>query len=352
MIDRSHGGTCPQKNIIDFSVNINPLGLPKGVADRISDYRDCVLRYPDPSSERLKRRLAARHAVSPENVVIGNGSIELIHLIPRALKIKKALIAVPSFSEYEYAFKVNGSTVSFFKTSELEEFRLDIDAISARIPRRGYLVICNPNNPTGSLLSADEVMRLVRVCRKRDTVLISDEAFIDFTDAYRAEGVIAEAIHGRSLVILRSLTKIFAMPGLRLGYAIAHKEAIGKMTQHQYPWNVNGLAQRIGEMVLDDERYMRLTRTFIAEERRFVTGGLRAINGLKVYPPSANFVLCKLHSSTLHDSKELARRMSRDGICIRTCGNFRGLDERFFRVAIRNRRDNERLLNALGRAVR
>jgi len=352
MIDRTHGGNCLKRNIVDFSVNTNPLGLPKGLPDIISKNIDCVLRYPDPSSEQLKRKLAAVHAVGPENIVIGNGSIELIYLVPRAFKTKRSLIITPTFSEYEFAIKSNGSMPTFFSTSEKGGFKIDCGKLAERLPRCDALFLCNPNNPTGSMLCSDDVLYLSRLCRKHKGLLIIDEAFIEFTEQPKGTTIISDAVKNGSLIILRSLTKFFAIPGLRLGYAIGHKSIIGRIVKLQYPWNVNGLAQLAGEKVLADKVYMGQTRLFIAKERQYMSERLGSIKGLKVYPSSTNFILCKLRNTQVKSSIELTRRLLRDGIYIRACGNFRGLNNRFFRVAVRKRDDNDRLISSMEKVLR
>ncbi len=352
MINRIHGGNCLKRDIVDFSVNINPLGLPEGIADIGSENTDAILRYPDPSSERLKKKLAVLHRAAPENIAVGNGSIELIYLIPRALKIKKSLILIPTFSEYEFALKLNNSKPVFFKTKEEDDFRIDHTEIIGCLPQSGALFLCNPNNPTGSLSLSDDILRLIHICKQRGTVLILDEAFIEFTEESKNTAIVSAAIKDRSLIILRSLTKFFAIPGLRLGYAIGHKTMIEKIAGLQYPWNVNGLAQLAGEKVLSDKDYMNRTRLFVAEERQYIVKRLKAVKGLKTYPSSANFILCKLQNTRIKSSTILAKHLLCDGIYIRACGNFRGLNDRFFRIAVRKRHDNNRLINSIEKALR
>lgn len=352
MIDRIHGGNCLQRKIIDFSVNTNPLGLPRGLSDIISKNTDYILRYPDPSSGRLKRKLAVLHGIEPENIAIGNGSIELIYLVPRAFKIKKALIITPTFSEYEFAVKSNGSMPVFFNTSEKDHFNIDCGKLAERLPRHDAFFLCNPNNPTGATLHSDDLLRLSHLSRKNKSLLTLDEAFIEFTEESKRTAIVSEAVKNGSLIILRSLTKLFAMPGLRLGYAIGHKRMIGRIVKLQYPWNVNGPAQLVGEKALADKAYMARTRSFIAKERQHMFERLGGIKGLKAYPSSANFILCKLQSAPIHSSIELTRRLLRDGIYIRACGNFRGLNDKFFRVAVKKRDDNNRLINSIEKALR
>ncbi len=352
MIDRIHGGNCLKRNIIDFSVNTNPLGLPKGLSDIISKNTDCVLRYPDPFSVRLKRKLSGFHAVGQENIAIGNGSIEFIYLVPRVFKIKKALIITPTFSEYEFAVRANGSIPAFFNASEKGDFKIDCGKLAERLPHHDAFFLCNPNNPTGAILHSDEVLYLSCLSRKHNGLLIVDEAFIEFTEQSKSRAIISDAVKNGSLVILRSLTKFFSMPGLRLGYAMGDKRIIERIVKLQYPWNVNGLAQLVGEKVLADKVYTDRTQLITAKERQHIFKKLGNIKGLKVYPSSANFILCKLQNTPIQNSNELARRLLRDNIYIRACGNFRGLNDKFFRVAVRKRADNNRLINIMEKVLR
>jgi threonine-phosphate decarboxylase len=347
MIDRIHGGNCSRREIIDFSVNTNPLGLPEGLVDIISKKTDFVLRYPDPSSDRLRRKISISDDVTPENIAVGNGSIELIYLIPRAFKIRKPLIITPTFSEYEFAVRSNGSRPAFFNTSEKDNFKVDCGKLAKCLPRHDALFLCNPNNPTGTLLHSDDVVYLSRFLKKRRGFLVLDEAFIGFTGQAKSKAVISEAVNNGSVVIIRSLTKLFAIPGLRLGYVIGRRDTVDKITKLQYPWNVNGPAQIAGETIIADRAYVDRTRLFVSRERQYMAERLSNIKGLKAYPPSANFILCKLEKAPIRGASELTRRLLREGIYIRDCGNFRGLGDKFFRVAVRKRDDNDRLIKSI-----
>ena len=349
MIDRIHGGNCSRRDVIDFSVNTNPLGLPERLTDIISRNVDSILHYPDPSSERLKSKLSVLHGVAPKNLAIGNGSIELIYLVPRAFKIKQPLMITPTFSEYEFAVRSSGSRPVFFNACEKDNFKIDCGKLAKHLPRCDALFLCNPNNPTGTLLHSDEVLYLSRHVKKHRGLLILDEAFIEFTEQSKSAAVISEAVKNKSLVILRSMTKSFSIPGLRLGYVIGHKEMIEKIARLLYPWNVNGPAQLAGEKALADKDYMKRTRLFVANERRYMSERLSSIKGLKVYQSSANFILCKLRDAPIVSSLTLTRRLLREGVYIRDCGNFRGLGDKFFRVAVRKRDDSDRLIKSIGK---
>ena len=346
MIDRVHGGDV-KRNIVDFSANINPLGLSPKTKAAITENIAGVVHYPEPGSRSLKKALAAFHNVRQDNLTVGNGSIELIYLIPKALKTKKILIITPTFSEYEFSAKSNGANIIFVKTEESENFRVDLNKLQKLLSRVELIFLGNPNNPTGSCLHAEELSPLVEVCARHKTVLVIDEVFMDFVETCDEDSLLSAAPENKYLLVLRSLTKFFALPGLRLGYAVGHSDLVRKISGLQYPWNINSLAQAAGREALEDSDYMSYSREYIAGEREFLFSGLKDIKGLKAFSPSSNFVLCKLDGCAVKSAKVLNERLVKKGLIIRDCGNFRGLNEKFFRVAVRKRDENNSLIMAL-----
>ncbi len=355
-MDRMHGGNIRAHlegnssrggKIIDFSANINPLGMPSGAGKALIKNLAGIVHYPDPECKHLKEGLASFHHTGYNNLLVGNGSIELIHLIPRALKAKRILIVTPTFSEYEFAVKSSGAGAVFVKATERENFKINIPKIMNFVPGVDLVFLCNPNNPTGSYLLPDEIAVLSQACVKNKTILILDEAFMDFMESGDKITMAPEASKNESLLILRSLTKFFALPGLRLGYLIGHKDLVGRIAPFQYPWNVNSLAQAAGEAVIRDSGYIKKSKEYIFKERRSLATGLKKLEGLKVYTPSANFIFCKLENANMQRAKELSERLIEQGIIIRRCHNFRGLNDRFFRVAVRKRDENAKLVSAM-----
>ena len=352
--DRLHGGDIRPYlkagaggGFIDFSANINPLGLSSRVKDVILKNVDRVVHYPEPDSGHLRKALASFHGVGEENIALGNGSIELIYLIPRAMAARKALIVTPTFSEYEFSAISGGAKPTFFETRENEEFIVDFGRIEKAVPRSGLVFFCNPNNPTDVLYGRQEIGRLLQLCVRKDSVLVVDEVFMDFVDDAARFSMISEAAKRRHLLVLRSLTKFFALPGLRVGYAVGHRGLVERTRRLQYPWNINSLAQAAAEEALRDDDYMQKSRAYISGERQYLFGSLNDIEGLRAYPPSSNFIFCKLGSGRIKSAKELNSRLLSKGMVIRDCGNFRGLGPRFFRVAVRKREENARLLRRL-----
>ncbi len=361
MINRIHGGNIQtylkgknpsfKNRIIDFSANINPLGLPQRTKEAILKDIDTLVYYPEPESKDLKNRLCLLHRIKQNNILVGNGSIELIHLIPRALKSRSALIVGPTFSEYEFAVRTNGAKPFFALSPETDDFKIDIAGIKRFIPRVDLIFLCNPNNPTSFLVPKADILGLLDLCKKHNAILVIDEVFMDFVYDSQNITLVSEAVKHNQLLVLKSLTKIFALAGLRIGYLIGKGSIIERISKFQYPWNVNSLAQVAAKEVFQDRNYLKLSKKFIWEERNYLFENLRKIKGLKVYNPTANFIFCKLESCNLKDSLRLNKKLLKEGIIIRSCHNFRGLDNRFFRVAVRTRSENKRLISCLKKVL-
>lgn len=357
MIDRIHGGNIQpylkdksssfKNKLIDFSASINPLGLPSRAKEVILKNLNTLIHYPQAQSKELKNALSTFHNINQNNILVGNGSIELIHLIPRALKVKNALIITPTFSEYEFAVRLSSAHPIFVRLKEKDNFKINSTKIKRFISKVDLIFFCNPNNPTGSLLPRSDILPWLDLCKQYNTVLVIDEVFMDFVEDSKKETLTDEAVRNIQLIILKSLTKFFALPGLRLGYLIAHQSLINKISQFQYPWNVNSLAQAVACEVIKDKDYIEKGREFILKERAYLFENFKKIKGLKVYSPTSNFVFCKLENSHLKSSIKLHQRLIEKGIIIRSCYNFRGLNDSFFRVAVRTRKENIRLILSL-----
>lgn len=349
MLDNVHGGDIKsyKLDIIDFSANINPFGLSPKTKEAIIKNITKVIHYPEPGSRSLKKAIGVFHGINEANLAVGNGSIELIHLIPRALKAKKVLVITPAFSEYEFASRISGAEVIFFRTNELENFKIDFCRLKKLLSEVDLVFLGNPNNPTGSYLDAEEMSLLIKLCESHKTVLTVDEVFKDFVVTPKKDGFFAHSSKNRFLLVLKSLTKSFALPGLRIGYAIGNRDLIKRISSLQYPWNINSLAQAAGVEALKDADYLDKSREFISGEREFLFNSLKDIKGLKSFPSSSNFILCKLEEYSIKSAKALNKKLIKKGIVVRDCSNFRGLDERFFRVAVRKRDENIKLIKAL-----
>ena len=336
-------GVAPEQ-LVDFSASINPLGMAPGVRDALAGCFDRLLHYPDKDAAELKESLAVYHGLPLDHFALANGSTELIHLMPRLVAGRRGLIVAPAFAEYASALGRSGWQVDYFTLSSADGFALSLPALQEKLAE-GYdiLFLCNPGNPTGALLPRREAEGVIELCRTSGTFLVLDEAFIDFCEAESAKELICGLQRG---VLLRSMTKFFAIPGLRLGYAIGAPETIAAIAALQDPWSVNTAAQIAGIASLSDLQYCERTRGCIDQERDRLAHGLAGLSGLHVFPSRANYLLVRISCGP--SASQLRSELMKQGILIRDCGNFEGLDGSFFRVAVRLREENDLLLRHLG----
>jgi threonine-phosphate decarboxylase len=326
--------------LLDFSANINPLGFPPGIAGAVQQSLREMVHYPDRRCLELRKDLAAYHRLTPEYLLVGNGSTELIYLAARALEPKQARIVAPAFSEYEHALKVARVPVEFQVTGEAQNFTLD----QPLNPEGADLIfLANPASPSGALLPPDLLLASAARLEAAKAFLLLDEAFIDFGEEASLK---LHLDRFPRLLILRSFTKFFAIPGMRLGYLLAAPDLIKRLAAVQEPWSVSTPAQAAGRACLKDLDYMARTRVLINQEREFLLKGLSALPGLKPFPSAVNYLLVKL-TRPEWTAARLQKDLLSHKIVIRDAGNFRGLNERFFRIAVRLREENQRLLKAL-----
>ncbi len=352
MADWLHGGNIRKAaetsgispgDILDFSANINPLGLPVRLKKLIKENLSEILHYPDPECKLLKKKISQYLNLNPKEIIIENGSTPLIYLFIQAFALQRALILVPTFSEYERAIRIQGAKIRFFLLKEKDNFRFELRKFVKFMDGVDSLFLCNPNNPIGSIIPQEELMEIVKLSKRRNIFLFLDEAFID----YQEKESLKKAI-GKNLFILRSFTKFFAIPGLRLGYGIGNKRLIQRLDKIRVPWSVNSLAQIAGGFLLDDGEFIKKSRKFMEKERFFLFNELAKIPGLKPFPSTTNFILIKIKSLS---ASHLQRELLKKGILIRDCSNIRGLDNSFIRVAVKNRKENLKLLEALRKTV-
>ncbi len=335
-------GIAPEE-LLDFSASINPLGPAPGVREAVCSSFEKVLHYPDRESFELRRTLADIHRVGIDNLVVANGSTELIYLLPRLLPGAKGLIIAPAFSEYAQALNRAGWQTGHLLLSAANGFALSLEKLAERLAE-GFdlLFLCNPANPTGTLLPVTMIEAILRLCRQAGTFLVLDEAFMDFCEEASAKGLIAESGGG---IVLRSMTKFYAIPGLRLGYAIGHVDVIRQCSDLLEPWSVNTPAQVAGVASLASVDYRERTLRYVSTEHEALARGLAELPGLSPFPSAANYLLVEMRNGL--SAAELRSRLLEKRILIRDCANFQGLDGRFFRVAVRTTEENRRLLAAL-----
>ncbi len=336
-------GLAPEQ-ILDFSANINPLGPPEWLRSVVSSALGSVVHYPDPECSGLVEAVAARYEVRPDQVLVGNGSTEILHLLPRSLDVSRAVICVPTYTDYELSATLAGLEVTRIFLQENEGFQLHLPRLASRMRGDELVFLCRPNNPTGLLFDAEALRGIA--AKFPSAIFVVDEAFGDFVDGM--DSMTRE--RPDNVVVLLSLTKIFAIPGLRLGCAIADHRVVEGVRRIQPYWSVNTVAQAVGEAALKDTQYRERSREFVRETRQNLVADLNAIPHVKAYQGTANFLLARIEHKDM-DATILAERMLRDGIAIRVCENFDGLDKRFFRVAVRTTRENLRMCDAIRSAL-
>lgn len=321
-----------EREIIDFSANINPLGPPEWLQPLINSQISALQHYPDPHCTDLVKSVAARYGVDREEVIAGNGSTEILYILTRAAEKSSALIPVPSYGDYVKAAMQAGMRVHTIPA----DTELPGDLLTADTA----VFIGRPNNPTGTVCSADSLRILAS--DHPDTLFMVDEAFGDFVENFDS----LTRQRPANVIVLLSLTKIFAIPGLRTGCAVGDARLIHRLLELQPPWSVNTFAQAVSSAALRDHDYVRRTRSYVTGEREKLFAELSSLSGLTVYPGEANFLLAELEPGSI-DAPSLAERMLAHGIAIRVCTSFQGLNERHFRVAVRTSDENARLVAAL-----
>lgn len=339
--DYGHGGDVYHNRVrFDFSANVNPLGTPPEVVRAIAESAERCAAYPDPYCSRLREKLAAVHGVAPSDIVCGNGAAELIFQFAAALRPRKALLPVPSFSEYESALASVGCEIEYFELKRAEGFAVTEAILDAITPETDVLTLCTPNNPTGRSVDAPLLERILDRCRATGTRLLLDECFLDLTDAGAEKSLIPALRPGDPCLVLRAFTKLYGMAGVRLGYAVSRdRDLLERMCRTVQPWNVSAPAQAAGEAALDCRAFVARTLRLIAEEKDYLLTGLRAL-GVDVLPGDANFLM-------LSGVPGLCEKMLERGILLRSCANYRGLTEGDCRIAVRTHEENEQLIAAL-----
>jgi threonine-phosphate decarboxylase len=357
----SHGGdvwgfsrkyNVPLEKVLDFSGPINFLGASPKAVEAIRKNVEFVRFYPDPNPVELRMQLAEYVGdVSPENIILGNGSTELIYMVPEFFSPNfNAIIPVPSFTEYEKAtLRASGKPI-FVKLPE--DFSLNIENIEKVVNSKTRIVfICNPHSPSGTLYDKQTILELVDFCEGNDTVVCIDENYIEFAETAKHATVTPYVKKYPNLFVIRSLTKFYAMPGLRFGYAIADEAFIRALQDVRQPWSINSLAVFAAKAALQDTEFIKKTKSSVKREKAQLVRMIKEIDALRVFPSETNFLLVKiLRKKTT--SISLRESMAREGILIRDCSTFVGLDDSYFRVTVRSAEDNLKLVEALKKALK
>lgn len=324
---------------LDFSANMNPLGPPPHVHEALRSAWQTITRYPDPAVRELREKLASHHGISPDNILVGNGAAECIDLAMRVLKPRRLGLVRPAFSEYEEAAAKLGCELHEVYLKTENSFVLEEDLAVRLSDCCDTVILGHPNNPTGQLIPGASL----RILLSSGSKLIIDEAFLDFSQEEETLSLIPEAARREGLIVIRSMTKFYAIPGLRLGYAVADAALIHEMQKLQVPWSVNAMAQAAGIAALEDSEYAARTKQWLADERPWLTQALKGL-GLTVYSGMPNYILFALPEDSPWTAASLQQALGRKGILIRDASHFRGLTNKFVRCAVRDRKDNEVLI--------
>ncbi|MFC6254039.1 threonine-phosphate decarboxylase CobD [Secundilactobacillus hailunensis] len=353
MMTVKHGGNREQiaaktgiaaDKLVDFSANINPLGLSPKMKQVLADALDEVVYYPNPDYPELKQAIGQHFNVTANNVFVGNGAVQMIFDAATALKAREALVLVPTFGEYERSLTRAGAHVSHFKLKPENDFAINVDKLLTFLDAHSevdLICLCNPNNPSGQMLLPADVKTIAEYCRTHHIWLIVDEAFMDFVEGDRLS-VIPHLDDRDPVVVIRSATKFFAIPGLRLGFLVTKNPVLRtKLSEQEEPWTVNIFAQRFGEKMYQDTEYITKTQQWLGQEKQYLFNALQQISYLTVFPSRVNYYLFR------SDIVNLREKLWQSGIMIRDCSDYVGLDGHYYRVAVRSHEENQQLIAGL-----
>ena len=337
-----------KEEIVSFSANVNPLGVSPLLRATLSEKIDAITTYPDREYTSLRKCIASYCGTEYENVIVGNGSTELISLFIQIEHPKKALVIGPTYSEYEREIALGGGTTLYYPLRESDNFKLDVEDFLSHLNESiDLLVICNPNNPTSSSIRRSEMRHILDACKQHDIYVMVDETYVEFADDMEEISAVSLTNYYNNIIILRGTSKFFAAPGLRLGYAITgNRDLIKSINTRKNPWTINSLAVVAGETMFRDTDYIEQTKKLISSERTRIFDLLKKHPDFKVYEPDGNFMLARILREDI-SSQDLFDRAIREKMMIRDCSTFPFLDNKYIRFCIMKPEDNDRLLACL-----
>jgi threonine-phosphate decarboxylase len=342
-----------KESIISFSANVNPLGISPRLKSTLAERIDAIMSYPDREYSALRKRIAEYVRIDMDNIIVGNGSTELISLFIQIKHPKKALIIGPTYSEYEREVSLGGGQTRYHKLEEENGFTLDIARLDEDLTEdTDLLVICNPNNPTSTAITRNDMRRILDICKQKGIFVMVDETYVEFADDVLKVTSVPLTIYYNNIIILRGISKFFAAPGLRLGYAICgNADLLKEINQRKNPWTINSLAAIAGEIMFADEDYIKDTRALIANERSRVCKMLDKLKNVKYFTPTANFVLVKILREDI-SSMDIFEAAIKKGMMIRDCSTFPFLDNKFIRFCFMTPELNDALLEVISEILK
>ncbi|MBF0118248.1 MAG: aminotransferase class I/II-fold pyridoxal phosphate-dependent enzyme [Desulfobacterales bacterium] len=342
---KGHGGniyeiskklSCNPEEIIDMSSNLNPIGPPPFLISYIKEHIHSILSLPEVDSLSVINAFSEMHNINPQNILVGNGTTQFIYIIPKALKSKNCLILSPTYSDYADACLMNEACFHHFLSYEQDLFEVNITKLQEKIKCYDLVFICNPNNPTGTLISKIDLLKLC--CDNPNTYFVIDESYLPFVYYGEKESLLGVSLP--NLIILNSMSKIFRIPGIRIGFIIASDKIIENIYHYMLPWSVNSIAQLIAITILSNYeeifKFIEDTRKYIINEKKIFKEKLK--NKIKIFPSFTSFMLLKLYEPL--NSDIICNGMLQHKILIRNCSNFKGLSNQFIRISLKNRELN------------
>ena len=332
------------RELIDFSVNVNHIGPPELILAEWDDLKSFIHKYPDIDGKEGKKFYHDKFGLPEESILTGSGSIECIYLVPRALKIKKVTIIQPSFFDYRKAFELIDAEIQTIQLDEKTAFSFpEMDVLSDQLEKTDAIIFGNPNNPTGTSTTVENIIKLADLYPSK--WILIDDAFTQYVNNRIKYSLLNADFTRKNIIVFQSLTKFYALPGLRLGIAFSHPETIEKISYYKEPWTINGIAAAVCKKLIQCEPYEKLTIQHCHNEQKRLYEKYSSLKSLKIFKPRANFFLAKwMGTSSLDD---LIRHLLKLGIYIRDCRNFPGLENNFFRFAIRSLRENDLLFQII-----
>jgi threonine-phosphate decarboxylase len=340
------------EDLVDFSSSINPLGISPHALEAMKNSFNKLSLYPDSNSTALREAIACHFGtISKNNVVVGNGSTELIYLFSQVFLNKGdiALVAAPSFGEYANAIVMSGSKPKHLKVSR--DFQIEPDIFKQEMKGAKAVFLCNPNNPTSMLIPHEMLLEIVEKALEERIVVFLDEDFIEFVQDEKRHSLVNAMGKYPNVFVLRTFTKFYGLTGLRVGYGIADEDTIEVFSRVKMPWNVNSLAQAAAVAALADEEHSRRTMEVVKAEKEFLSCELSRVRGFRVFPADTNFIFLDIRQSGF-TAAQLREKMIKHGVLVRDCSSFTGLDAFYIRVAVRTRNENERLLDAFKESLK
>lgn len=351
-----HGGNVEElkreyqldQELIDFSANVNPNGISPKAKKMIQSNLEVISSYPDTEYVQLKQSIVQYSGAAFEDILLGNGSTELISNFIHYVSPKNALIIGPTYSEYEREVKLNGGNYQYYALKESRDFCIDVEEFLTILNSSiDLIILCNPNNPTGTSLNQGVLRQILQICQKHNIFMMIDETYIEFATNSTSLSAIPLTKEFSNLFVIRGISKFFASPGLRFGYGIcSHKGVKNELKEKQDPWNINSIANIAVPAMLSDIDYIENTQKMIQKQRQFIVDTLSSWASLKIYETNANFILCKIINDKI-SSKEIFEALLKKGLLIRDCSSFPFLDSTYIRFCFMKEEQNLLLIEQM-----